>query len=376
MGNEMLRPIDGPAPPASPRTLAFTGAQAGIVLLANDAPRYSVVDINPAFERITGYTAAEWLGQAIQVLQGPSTDELAIARIQKALATGTGAQETIVLYHKAGTPFWSRLRIAPVADEPTGFHGFIVFLRDVTAERWTEDAWEHLDAIVRSSADAIIGTNRNGTITDWNPAAANHFGYTAREATGRPIAEVVASGIAAVELTGMIRAAQEHHRFEGVETLWHTRDGQAIAVALSVSPVSDHAGDVVAIVIIARDITAQKAAETTLRRAKEAADAANQLKDAFLSMVSHELRTPLTSILGYLELLADSLEDRLDADERTFLDTSQASTQRLVNLVNDLLDIAKIEAGGVQLDLRATDLAATIEQVRQMVLPQVLAKGL
>jgi len=124
------------------------------------------------------------------------------------------------------------------------------------------------------------------------------------------------------------------------------------------------------------DVTDRKRAEEELREAKEAAEEASRLKSAFLSMATHELRTPLTIISGYVELLAESAAAQLTSDEREFLDVMQSSTRTLAALVDDLLDLARIEAGRLELMIRPVDVAEVIERVHRMVAAQAAAKGI
>jgi PAS domain S-box-containing protein len=124
------------------------------------------------------------------------------------------------------------------------------------------------------------------------------------------------------------------------------------------------------------DITDRKRSEEDLRAAKEAAEEASRLKSAFLRMATHELRTPLTIVSGYVELLASSTASRLTSEEREFFDIAQASTKTLSRLVDDLLDLARIEAGRLDLAIRAVDVGEAIKRVHRMVSVQAAAKGI
>jgi two-component system, sensor histidine kinase and response regulator len=124
------------------------------------------------------------------------------------------------------------------------------------------------------------------------------------------------------------------------------------------------------------DITDRKLAEEELRRAKEAAEEASRLKTSFLSMATHELRTPLTIISGYVELLSASGRKRFNDEEREYVEIVQTGTRTLTMLIDDLLDLARIEAGRMHLTLRPVDVADVLERVRRMVAAQAAEKGL
>jgi two-component system, sensor histidine kinase and response regulator len=124
------------------------------------------------------------------------------------------------------------------------------------------------------------------------------------------------------------------------------------------------------------DITDRKLAEEELRRAKEAAEEANRLKTAFLSMATHELRTPLTIISGYVELLSESGRKHFNDEEREYVEIVQSGARTLTALIDDLLDLARIEAGRMHLTLRPVDVTDALERVRRMVAAQAAAKNL
>jgi signal transduction histidine kinase len=124
------------------------------------------------------------------------------------------------------------------------------------------------------------------------------------------------------------------------------------------------------------DITERKRAEDELRAAKEAAEEASRLKSTFLSMATHELRTPLTIISGYVELLAESAKTHLTPEELDYLLVAQSGAATLSGLVDDLLDLARIEAGRMELQLREVDVLEAMERVRGLVHGQAAAKGL
>jgi PAS domain S-box-containing protein len=153
-------------------------------------------------------------------------------------------------------------------------------------------------------------------------------------------------------------------------------DGGDRWVLATKAPIRDRDGRVTGLVGICRDVTELKRTQDELRLAKEAAEAANRLKSEFLSTVTHELRTPLTSIQGYLELLLDGAAGEITPEQQRFLEIVHANSRRLTAFINDVLDLAKIEAGRLDLELRPVDLAGAVEQVRAVLQPQATAKGL
>jgi signal transduction histidine kinase len=154
------------------------------------------------------------------------------------------------------------------------------------------------------------------------------------------------------------------------------RDGREVWVHDQVALVRDEDGNGQYWQGFMVDITDRKRAEEELRLAKEAAEEANRLKSTFLSMATHELRTPLTIISGYIEMLAESSVSHLSPEEREFLDIAQNGVNTLAALVDDLLDLARMEAGRLELLIRPVDVIEAIERVHRLVAAQAASKGI
>lgn len=246
-----------------------------------------------------------------------------------------------------------------------------------------DTAW--LAAIVMSSNDAIISKSLDGLITTWNPAAEQLFGYTADEIIGQPITLIVPADRRAELATFMARLT----RGESIshETTVRTRkDGSRVAVSLSISPVRDATGRIVGAAKICRDLTEalrsrdQVAtlikAEGVLHAALDDAEEANRAKGDFLDHMGHELRTPLQAVLGYSEFLLVAPLSGLTGGQRADIGFIHQAGERMIALVNQLLDLSRLDAGGIAYVVEPIALADVIEAVRQDVAPQAAAKGL
>jgi PAS domain S-box-containing protein len=196
-----------------------------------------------------------------------------------------------------------------------------------------------LRRIVDAAKDGIVATDGGGLITSANPAAEALFGYPGGALFGRPVA-VVLPGL---QLGGTSAArAATGAELEGVR-----HDGSRFPAELSVSAVTSDGGR--AFVVIVRDVTERRAVE--------------RMKDEFVATVSHELRTPLTALRGHVELVLDGDAGPVTELQRRFLQVATQSADRLGALINDLLDVAKIEAGRVQLRKELVDLRAVLREV-------------
>jgi PAS domain S-box-containing protein len=235
----------------------------------------------------------------------------------------------------------------------------------------TEQRTLELASIVESSGEAILSNDIRGAITSWNKAAENLFGYLAGDVMGKP-ANFMLAAERRNEGLPLFDAAMAGQTIAQFETVCARKDGGRVPVNLSVSPVVNSAGQVVAIATIARDLTEHKrAAEAQL--AREAAEASNQAKSEFLASMSHEIRTPMNGVLGMLDL---TLGTELESEQRHYLERAKASADLLLRVINDILDFSKIEAG--RLDLEPTDfsLRESLGETIKGFGPQAHRKGL
>ena len=224
----------------------------------------------------------------------------------------------------------------------------------------------YLAAIVDSSDDAIISKDLNGIVRSCNAAAERLFGYPAHELIGQPIRVLIPSERQAEE-DEIIARIRNGVRVDHFETVRVTKDGRLVDVSLTVSPVRDASGRVIGASKIARDITDQKRAILERDRLLEAeraaraeAERASRVKDDFVAMVSHELRTPLNAILGWTQLMARSAGD--PALVQRGLDVVARNTRLQAQLISDLLDISRIVAGKLSLEMESVDLGSIVAQ--------------
>ena len=222
-----------------------------------------------------------------------------------------------------------------------------------------------LASIVDSSDDAILSMTREGEITSWNGGAERLYGYTAREATGRPIAVLIPP-----ERSGEERNVLQHvlagEPLRHYETRQQRKDGSVVDVALTVSPIRDVEGRVTGASTIARDITERRRTEEEARRAWTEAARANQAKSEFLSRMSHELRTPMNAVLGFAQLLELG---EIDEAERESVDQILRAGNHLLSLINEVLDVARIEAGKLSLSVEPVDVDEALADAVDLIRP-------
>jgi PAS domain S-box-containing protein len=235
------------------------------------------------------------------------------------------------------------------------------------------------EAALRSTADAVLVTDRDGRVTLINPAAERLTGWTERDACGQPVTEV----FRALDPATRMRDERAPVSDAGTarEHVLIRRDGIEHPIEHMQARVRDRTGEVIGTIKTFRDISRRKAIEAerealldSERSARTAADVANRLKDEFLTTLSHELRTPATGILGWVRLLKTGRMD--DAQSRQALDALDRSARAQAVLLDDLLDMSRIVRGTFQLDLRPTDLRDVLKAAMETVKPAIMSKSI
>jgi PAS domain S-box-containing protein len=222
-----------------------------------------------------------------------------------------------------------------------------VFARDIRGRKEAEKQLAHFSAIIDSSHDAIIGKSLDGIVTSWNPGAEHLYGYTAAEMIGQPISTLTPHD-RCDEIGMLLSRIGDGGRVEQYDTVRRRKDGTLVDVSLTLSPIKNNDGKIIGASAIAHEITNRKRAEQELNRAKQAADAANRTKSEFLANMSHEIRTPMTAILGFADVLMDGAREQETIESAQII---KRNGEHLLNIINDILDLSKIEAGKCTVDL-------------------------
>ncbi|HWQ15667.1 MAG TPA: PAS domain S-box protein [Roseiflexaceae bacterium] len=358
---------------------------AGIVNLSEDAiisidGEQRITLFNPSAERLFGYRAEEVLGRPLDILL-PERHREAHARHVRAFAASADASRPmhargpVAGLRRDGTEFPAEASIAKFAVE-----GEIVLtarLRDISERLAVEErlrgSEERFRLLVEGVRDyAIFMLDPGGRVVSWNSGAERITGYRAEEAVGRHFSffypeEDVRGGKPARELK--IAIAEGRYEEEG----WCIRkDGSHFLAHLLVTPLYDEAGRLRGFGKVTRDITERKRAEDVRRRSLELeADnrriqEANRLKSEFLANMSHELRTPLNGIIGFAELMHDGKVGPVSAEHQEYLGDILTSARHLLRLINDILDLARVETGKLEFHPQPCDLAQLIDEVRHI----------
>jgi len=257
----------GPVPGLPPfLDQAIAASVNGICITDATGPDNPILYVNPAFERLSGYTAAEVVGRNCRFLQGPDRDQDAVATLRAAIRAGAPCQVVLRNYHKDGALFWNELYVSPVHDASGGLIAFIGVQNDITARTELERqiADDHFHALVEHASDMITLINAEGTIVYVSPAIERVLGYTPEEVTGTSILALLHPDDVAPARAALAHAPRSGGTPVRIEARCRHRDGSW----RSLDTVGTNQLAVPAIggiVLNGRDVTARKRAEETLR---------------------------------------------------------------------------------------------------------------
>jgi len=316
----------------------------------------AVTFVNPVAQSLIGRSEAEACGRPLEevfrILDERSrepVDNPALRALREGRPVGL-ANHTILVDAK-GLEVAIDDSAAPIRDERGAVFGAILVFRDVSERRSQEIARTSLAAIVESSHDAIIGTALDGTITSWNRAAHRLYGYTEKEMVGRK-KDILLPPERTDELVSALERLRRGLSVAPYESRRRRKDGSLFDVLITASPILDQHGEVVGAATIGRDISLRKQAEAALQES-------NRRKDQFLAILAHELRNPLAPLSNSLYIAG--LESVDASVRRDALDMMRRQLDQLVRLVDDLLDIARISQGKLQLRAEQVELRRVIE---------------
>ena len=253
-----------------------------------------------------------------------------------------------------------------VAERITVDHALLASLaeKEVLLEeiRQTEESFRLLVDNVRDYA--ILRFDIEGRIATWNAGAERLYGWSAAETDGQPM-RLLYPPEAAGEAEQVLHTVRQTGRYEGEG--WRVRkDGTRLWSHIIVTPLWDDQGQMRGYVKIAQDITEQKRVEAELRRAKDEAERANVAKSEFLASMSHELRTPLNAVIGFSDVMSTGIFGSLNQKYREYAKDIHRSGLHLLDLINDVLDMARIEAGQWELHEESVALGDLVQQAQRL----------
>lgn len=345
-----------------------------------------LIYVNSAFERLTGYRRHELLGRNCRLLQGGETKQPGLDTLRAALAAGRTCTVTLRNQRRDGSDFMNELHIAPVRDTSGQLTHFIGVQTDVSQRIAAAERLASSEQLYRSVATAITDglcvIGRDGDIITANPAACEMLRVEAAALIGTRLSRL---GFAWLNEDGSDNLLADHpvrpvmmgtvQRVDRVLLLRYPDQSRCL-MRLSVQPISGNAASQPgACLVTFRDITGQRLAEQALRD-KQAAELANRAKTEFLSRVSHEMRTPLNAVIGFTQLLRLSADDASPATVAQYTGHVLSAGEHLLALINDLLDLQRMEGGGMPLELHSLSFKVLVQSTLELLQPLARQHGL
>ena len=339
--------------------LLFTRASDGILILSSDA---RLIEVNKSFALMHGYSSQEMLPMELKDLDTPETSRLAPERIRRMLAGETLTFE-VEHYHKDGHIFPLEVSGSQIF---FGGKSYIqCFHRDISERKLAERELQRKNTILatqqETSIDGILVVNENNFIISFNQRFVDIWGIPPQlveERNDAPVLQFVTSRTADPEgFLARIKYLYAHQEEKSREEILLT-DGRTLDRYSS--PMTGADGSNYGRIWYFNDITDRKHIESELLKTKVAAEDASRAKSEFLANMSHEIRTPMNGIIGMTQLLSTT---ELTEEQQEYLGYIDSSGRNLLSLINDILDLSKIESGMIELEHDEFSLGHAINDV-------------
>jgi PAS domain S-box-containing protein len=361
-----------------------------------------ILEVNPAFEKITGYSRDELLAMDIRELYANLEEREAFI---KEVASAKGAVTWELSWRKKdGSEIVVLDTVIAVRDDAGQILHFDAIIEDITernrAEEALQESEEKYRTLVENATDFIYMIDTDDRILPLNQSAVRLLGKEPEQVIGKKIFDIFPQEMA-TQFSKDLRLTSKTGKTIMADAKLSVA-GREIWASTSLNPIRNDKNEVVAVMGVTRDITEQKWMEGELQEKNEQLDAqneelrlqteelmaqqqeliesteeaarANQLKSEFLANMSHELRTPLNVIIGFSQLIRDEVPGKINQEQKQCLDDVLESSQHLLNLINEVLDLSKIEAGRTELKLENVALAELIIPLTRSMMPLLRPK--
>ncbi len=344
------------------------------VIITN--PHGFIEYVNPAFTRITGYSFDEVFGKNPRLLKSNSHGNEFYKKLWDTILGGNDWSGEMLNRKKDGTLYWEETIISPILNDIHEVTHFVATKLDLTKKKLDENLIlqreANIKAILENTLDSIWSIDLDYKIQYINDVFSNSFKNTfgLQLNIGTNILNYIPEEISGTWKTLYDKTfSGEHVLYENIINF----NGVKVYIEVSMLPIYVD-GKVIGASIYGRDITQKKLYELDLIKAKEKAEESDRLKSAFLANMSHEIRTPINGILGFTDLLNEMKVS--PETQHSYIGIIQKAGMRLLDTVNDLIDISKIETGQTQVAYSDANIKTIIDNLINFFQPQTTEKGL
>ena len=353
-------------------TLSLVASKSSTGVVIRDA-KERVTWVNESFEIISGYKLHELLGKRLgEVFIGEQTDKKVLGKLRSNLLLKESCSSELQVYKKDGTPFWIFTTITPIINEAGETERLIEIIVDITDRKNAEEQLTLLSLVASKTSSGVIITEADGK-TNWvNKAFEKLSGYKLQEIKGKRPGDLLIGKDSDSESVAYIRDQAANSRASEVDLLSYKKDGSAVWLSISNTPVFNKNGSIERQVEIINDISVRKQAEQELIKTREEALQLSKAKETFLSVMSHEIRTPLNAVIGISHILMEDSPTEAQVENLKILNFS---AENLLSIVNDVLDFTKIETGNLILEKADVNLKDLISQTLNTLQFKTVEKG-
>ncbi|MCL4500625.1 MAG: PAS domain S-box protein [Deltaproteobacteria bacterium] len=339
------------------------------------APDGVITDVNEEATRLTGYSRKHLINSAFSDYFTESNR--ASAGVRQTLEQRRVLGYELVLITRQNRRIPVSFNAGVFSDAAGKQLGILAGARNIIQQKELEqqlrDQQFYARSLIESNIDALMTTDPLGIITDVNEQMEALTGCTREELIGSPFKNYFTDADRAEE---GIRLVLREGNVTNYELTARSKKGKETVVSYNATTFADRDGKLQGVFAAARDVTERKRFEQTLQEKSLEMENANLAKDRFLANMSHELRTPLNSIIGFAGTLLMKVSGPLSEKQQKQLQNISTSAKHLLLLINDLLDLAKIESGKIELKLESISCQSIIQEVASTLLPMAESKGL
>ncbi len=320
----------------------------------------TIISWNNAAADVYGYTAKDVIGRNISIIMPP---DIRVSMLNRIINGESVPKQRTYAWTKQGILVNIELNISPIKDEQAKIEGISFFSRDISLEKLAEKKIFYQSRLLEAVNDSILGTDFDGKIAYWNQGAEHLFGWKSEEMLGKSYSTLFVDE----DFDDLFNNMQQINvgQWEGVKRV-HITEGGKKYVRISINTIYDEMEQPDFLVIVFTDIS-----EIIESRIK--AEQAVRFKSEFMASISHEIRTPMSSVIGYAELLD---ENKFAAEEKKYLQGIKQNASQLLDLINDFLDLSKMEANSMLLDEVTFDVHELIYSSLKVFEPTIKKKKL